>query len=132
MVFEFWIDPADDMKQLRFIENPDVAEIGNSPEEFLNWLGQAGCIFLEGENPERTRAFVTLLHGNEPSGARALFQWLKSGRRPAVNVLCFLPSVQAALQPPVYSHRMLAGRRDLNRCFRPPFPTSRANWRRKY
>ena len=109
------------MKHLRFIENPGADAIGDSPEDFLEYLAQPACIYLGGENPGRTRAFVTLLHGNEPSGLRALFHWLKSGRRPAVNMLCFVPSVEAALQPPLYSHRMLTGRRDLNRCFRPPF-----------
>jgi hypothetical protein len=51
----------------------------------------------------------------------ALFRWLKSGQRPAVNVVCILGSVQAALATPVFSNRMLPGDRDLNRCFRPPF-----------
>ena len=109
------------MKQIRFIENPRADDIGDSPEEFLDWLGQAACLFLPGENPGITRAFVSLLHGNEPSGASALFRWLKSGRKPVVNMLCLLPSVQAALQAPVYTNRMLTGYRDLNRCFRAPF-----------
>ncbi len=109
------------MKQLRFLENPEAEELGDSPEEFLNLLGQPSCIFLEGTDSKRTRAFVTLLHGNEPSGTRALHRWLKSGRKPVVNIICFLPSVEAALRLPRFSHRMLPGARDLNRCFRPPF-----------
>ncbi len=64
---------------------------------------------------------MTLLHGNEPSGAMALYRWLQSGRRPAVNVVCIVASVAAALEPPLFSHRMLPRARDLNRCFRPPF-----------
>jgi hypothetical protein len=50
-----------------------------------------------------------------------LFRWLKSGQRPAVNVVCIVASVVAALEPPVFNHRMLPRARDLNRCFRPPF-----------
>jgi hypothetical protein len=109
------------MKRFQFIRNPLATRIGDNVEAFLRALGGPACIFLEGEDSSRTRAFVTLLHGNEPSGAMALFRWLKSGRRPAVNVVCIVASVPAALESPLFSHRMLPRARDLNRCFRPPF-----------
>lgn len=109
------------MKRFRFLRNPLATEIGASVESFLRYLGGPASIFLEGADSSRTRAFVTLLHGNEPSGAMALFRWLKSGRQPAVNTLCIVASVEAALANPLFSHRMLPGERDLNRCFRPPF-----------
>ncbi|TDG14224.1 succinylglutamate desuccinylase [Seongchinamella unica] len=79
------------------------------------------CILLQGKDSSRTRAMVTLLHGNEPSGAIALHRYLRNGCRPAVNVVCVVASVGAALEPPLFSHRMLPRARDLNRCFRPPF-----------
>ena len=109
------------MRRFRFLRNPLSTEIGNNVEEFLEELGGPACLFLDGEDSGRTRGFVTLLHGNEPSGAMALFNWLKSGRRPAVNVVCIVASVNTALTSPRFSHRMLPGDRDLNRCFRPPF-----------
>jgi hypothetical protein len=109
------------MRRFKFIRNPLATDIGDNVEEFLRALGSPVCFFLEGEDSSRTRALVTLSHGNEPSGAMALFRWLKSGQRPAVNVICILPSVGAALEPPLFSHRMLPRARDLNRCFRPPF-----------
>lgn len=109
------------MRRFRFLRNPDPASLGSDLESFLRALGGPACLFLEGVDSTRTRAFVTLLHGNEPSGARALLHWLRQGRRPAVNMVCIVASVNAALQPPLYSHRMLPGARDLNRCFRPPF-----------
>ncbi|MDO8861235.1 succinylglutamate desuccinylase/aspartoacylase family protein [Haliea sp. E1-2-M8] len=109
------------MKRFRFLRNPLATEIGTSVESFLRYLGGPASIFLEGLDNSRTRAIVTLLHGNEPSGAMALFRWLKSGRQPAVNTVCIVASVQAALTTPCFSHRMLPGERDLNRCFRPPF-----------
>jgi len=109
------------VRRFRFIRNPLATDVGNNVEEFLRELGGPACLFLDGENTDRTRAFVTLLHGNEPSGAIALFHWLKSGRKPAVNVVCIVASVTAALTSPLFSHRMLPGDRDLNRCFRPPF-----------
>lgn len=109
------------MKRFRFLRNPLATEIGANVEAFLRYLGGPASIFLEGQDNSRTRAFVTLLHGNEPSGVMALFRWLKSGRQPAVNTLCIVASVGAALAAPVFSQRMLPGSRDLNRCFRPPF-----------
>jgi hypothetical protein len=109
------------MRRFKFIRNPLATEIGDNVEQFLRLLGGPACIFLDGEGTSRTRAFVTLLHGNEPSGAMALFRWLKSAQRPAANIVCIVASVTAALETPVFSHRMLPGVRDLNRCFRPPF-----------
>jgi len=109
------------MRRFRFIRNLMEFEPGNNVEEFLHRLGGPACLFLEGENTSRTRAFVTLLHGNEPSGAIAVYRWLKSGQRPAVNVVCIVASVKTALEAPCFSHRMLPGTRDLNRCFGPPF-----------
>ncbi len=111
------------MRRVRFERDPDPDPdvIGNNVEQFLQWLGGPACIFLGGEDESRTRAFVTLLHGNEPSGAMALHRWLLSGRRPAVNVVCIVASVSAALETPLFEHRMLPRARDLNRCFAPPF-----------
>ena len=88
------------MRRFRFLRNPLSTQIGNNVEEFLNELGGPACLFLDGDDPDRTRAFVTLLHGNEPSGAIGLFHWLKSGRRPAVNMGCIVASVKAALTMP--------------------------------
>lgn len=109
------------MSRLRFLQNPEPDEIGHNVEQFLHLLGGPTCLFLEGRNKQRTRAFITLLHGNEPSGAMALFRWLQSARQPAVNIVCIIASTEAALTPPLFSHRMLPRARDLNRCFRPPF-----------
>jgi hypothetical protein len=109
------------MRRFKFVRDPLSTDIGNNVEEFLRALGGPTCFFFSGEDNSRTRALVTLLHGNEPSGAMALFRWLKSGRRPAVNVVCIVASVAVALEPPLFSHRMLPRARDLNRCFRPPF-----------
>jgi hypothetical protein len=112
------------VRRFRFLRNPLAPEIGGDLEAFLRYLDGPACIFLEGADSSRCRALVTLLHGNEPSGARALFRWLKSGQQVAVNTVCIIASVEAALAPPLFSHRMLPGMRDLNRCFRPPFADS--------
>ena len=109
------------MRRFRFIKNPLSTALGNNVQEFLEILGAPACLFLEGEDSSRTRAMVTLLHGNEPSGTIALHRWLRSGQRPAVNVVCIVASIAAALEPPPFSYRMLPRARDLNRCFKPPF-----------
>ncbi|MEM1143252.1 MAG: succinylglutamate desuccinylase/aspartoacylase family protein [Pseudomonadota bacterium] len=109
------------MRRFKFIRNPDHALAAAGVEGLLRGLGGPTCLFFEGSDPSRTRALVTLLHGNEPSGAIALTRWMQQNRRPQVNVLCVLASVHAALEEPVFTHRMLPRARDLNRCFRPPF-----------
>jgi len=112
------------VRHFRFLRNPQPSTFGNNLESFLLALGGPACLYLDGCDSSRTRALVTLQHGNEPSGAMALFRYLRSGQKPAVNVVCIVPSVPAALEPPLCSHRMLPRARDLNRCFRPPFEGS--------
>lgn len=106
---------------LRHIEAPSATDIGNNIIEFLHYLGGPSSIFLPGTDTSRTRALVTLLHGNEPSGSMAVFRWLKAQQKPAVNILCIIASVDTALTAPVLNHRMLPSQRDLNRCFQGPF-----------
>ena len=102
---------------IRRWENPDRRAIGQDAEEFLRLLGQPTWICLDGQDRSRTRAVTTLLHGNEPSGTRALHRFLLGGRRSATNVVALVASVEAALAPPGFAHRMLPGHKDLNRCF---------------
>ena len=119
------------MSHLRYLENPDMDQFGTGVESFLRELAGPSCIHLTGSDSSRTRAFVTLLHGNEPSGAMALLRYLKSGQQPAVNMLCIVGSVPAAVAEPVFSHRMLPRARDLNRCFKPPFDDSQGQLARE-
>lgn len=99
---------------------PAPAELPASPEAFLEALGGPALFRIPGRDRSRTRALATLLHGNEPSGLRALHAWLARGRTPAVDLLVLVASVTAALAEPRFSHRALPGRADLNRCFLQP------------
>ncbi|WP_426414630.1 hypothetical protein [Aestuariirhabdus sp. LZHN29] len=110
---------------LHWIPADSGLRLGDSPLEFIRQLPGPGAIWLEGEERDRTRALCTLLHGNEPSGASAIWHFLRRGLKPHTNALFIIASVQAALTAPVFSHRMLPEHRDLNRCFRPPFDDSR-------
>lgn len=101
--------------------DPTARDAGTTVEEFLTRMGRPTWIFLTGEDSSRTRAVTTLLHGNEPSGVSAIFQWLRAGTRPCVNLACFIGAVEAALASPGFAHRQLPDDRDLNRCFRMPF-----------
>jgi hypothetical protein len=108
-------------RRLHAWDEPAPGDVGASAEELLERLPGPTLFRVRGVDRGRTRAIVTLLHGNEPSGTRAWHAWLLSGKRPAVNVVCILASVDAARRPPGFAFRMLPGRRDLNRCFAAPF-----------
>lgn len=106
---------------LNVVKDPGPDQLGQDVWAFLRGLGGPSAIWVSGQDASRTRVVCTLLHGNEPSGTHALYRFLRSGKKPLTNAVFILASVKAALTPPVFSHRMLPGKRDLNRCFRPPF-----------
>jgi len=106
---------------LNYFENPDPDDFGTSVESFLDYLQKASAIFLTGKDSSKTRAVCTLLHGNEPSGTQAVFDYLKSKKTPRFDTLFIIASVQAAATEPFFTQRMQVGKRDLNRCFRPPY-----------
>ncbi len=106
---------------IRTWEAPQADEIGADPHEFLRRLGGPTWFIVPGKDRSRVRAVTTLLHGNEPSGLRAVHRWLLTCVKPAVDIVCCILSVAAALTPPGFSHRRLPGHRDLNRCFNPPY-----------
>lgn len=102
-------------------EAPRSDETGETIEQFLEQLEGPTWFYFPGTDHSRCRVVSTLLHGNEPSGLHAVHQWILSNETPATDLYCFLGSVAAAKHPPLFHHRMLPGRRDLNRCFRPPY-----------
>jgi hypothetical protein len=105
--------------RLRVLAAPRGAAAGETPEALLAALAGPVLLRVAGRDRSRARAVATLLHGNEPSGVRALHAWLRAGDLPAVDLLCFVGAVEAALRAPGFAHRMLPGRPDLNRCFHP-------------
>lgn len=96
-------------------------EVPVDPERFLDAIERPTVFRVPGRDRSRCRVVAGLLHGNEPSGLRAIHRYLSSGETPAVDAWMFVGSVDSARAAPRYSHRMLPGRRDLNRCFRPPY-----------
>ncbi len=107
-----------------FCRDPNPEQIGENAREFLKRLPGPTHLHISGNNPDRSRVVVTLLHGNEPSGLHGIFDVLRMGVKPVVDIHCFIPSVDAAKQEPGFVYRMLPHHKDLNRCFRPPFGDS--------
>ena len=109
-------------RHVRVLGAPSAEAIPPSPEAWLRALGGPSLLRLPGRDRSRTRVVSTLLHGNEPSGIRAVHGYLASGAVPAVDTVFFIGAVPAALAAPGFAHRQLPGARDLNRCFREPEP----------
>ncbi|MGH8576732.1 MAG: succinylglutamate desuccinylase, partial [Gammaproteobacteria bacterium] len=102
----------------------DEARLAHPPgkvEDWLRELDRATLLRVPGRDRSRTRIVTTLLHGNEPSGVRAVHAWLRSGVEPATDGIFYIGSVEAALAAPLWSQRALPHARDANRCFVPPF-----------
>ena len=108
---------------IRYWYNPSADALGENVEAFLMAMAGPTLIHIPGQDRKRKRAICTLLHGNEPSGTRALYRWLQQRPEPAVDILCFFGSVTTALKTPTFSYRHLPEHEDLNRCFKEPYQT---------
>jgi len=98
-----------------------TAEIlGDSYLDFLQQLGGPAWFTLAGRDTSRRRVIVTLLHGNEPSGLKAVHALLSEEMVPATDLGILVAGADAALCEPLLTHRYIPGERDLNRCFKPP------------
>ena len=106
---------------IRDLEPPFDELLGESPEDFLEALGGPCWIVVKGTGSGKPRAITTLLHGNEPSGFRAMRHWLASDPQPPVDIHVCVASVDAARTSPVFTWRERKGGRDLNRAFRAPY-----------
>lgn len=109
------------MPTLHVWRDPKPGDIAPRLPDFLDALPGPTHIHLSGRDGSRCRVAVTLLHGNEPSGLSAVHALLRQGIEPAVDIHLFIVNVEAARARPRFSHRMLPGERDLNRCFKAPF-----------
>jgi predicted deacylase len=96
-------------------------DLPESAEAWLDRLPGPIAIRLAGRDRSRARVVSTLIHGNEPSGFRAMHALLRAGEIPAVDLLVLILGVPAAQGPPRFTRRVAPGRRDLNRCFLGPF-----------
>ncbi len=102
------------------LELTGPAQLLSTPEAFLQSLQGPLWLRVPGHDHSRQRMVVTLLHGNEPSGLRALHAWLRSGHVPSVDTVFYIGSVAAATTDGCFRHRSLPGERDANRCYGSP------------
>lgn len=109
---------------LNELTNPRPDQIDADPIEWLERLAGPTVIWIDGRESARTRAVVTLLHGNEPSGLLAIHSILRSGEVPLTNLLLVIVSVEAALLEPRFRYRAYPQERDMNRSFNPPHQDS--------
>ncbi len=105
---------------IRTLERPGRTMLDQPLEGFLRDLGGPSWLQLPGRDRSRRRLVVSLLHGNEPSGVRAMHAWLAAGHQPAVDTVFYIGSVEAALADGGFEHRSLPGERDANRCYGTP------------
>ena len=108
-------------QRIQLLDEGRLAHLPGKVEHWLRELDRATLLRVPGRDRSRTRIVTTLLHGNEPSGVRAVHAWLRSGVAPATDAVFYIGSVEAALAAPPWSHRTLPHARDANRCFAPPF-----------
>jgi predicted deacylase len=106
---------------LEIRDAPARTDVPADVDAFLDGLSGPTVFRLAGRDRSRVRAVVGMLHGNEPSGLRAIHTMLREGEMPATDALLFIGAVEAARLLPRHGHRFVPGRRDLNRCFAPPF-----------
>ena len=102
-------------------DNPPPEKLAPTVTEFLYQLRGPTVIKISGQDTSRCRVIVTLLHGNEPSGLKAVHRLIRERSVPAVNILVAIVSIDAALAEPVFSNRFLPSQRDMNRLFQAPF-----------
>lgn len=96
-------------------------EVPADDRAFLRQLGGPTLLRLSGRDSSRVRVVTTLMHGNEPSGLRAVIRFLRAGDIPATDVIFFIGAVGTALAEPGFAHRAIPGERDANRCWTEPW-----------
>lgn len=89
-------------------------------QDYQHWLEKLSvpCAIefrIDKELPWRIAS--VLVHGNEPSGFIAAFEFLKKNLNPVCNFSIIISSIRAAKWEPQFTHRFVPGEYDLNRRF---------------
>ncbi len=99
------------------IINAEQLELPESAEVWLDQLHAPTVVECSVEGVEEWRVISVLVHGNEPSGFFAAFNFLKQRIKPNVNLAIVISSIRAAKTHPRFTHRYVPGEYDLNRRF---------------
>ncbi len=115
------------MEHARYFATPPEEARALDLIPFLQWVGRPALFRLKGGDSTRARLICGGLHGNEPSGFRAIHDLLREP--PAdlpCDVLLLLGNSPAALTEPRFSHRAVPGEEDMNRVWDRPGTPQRA------
>lgn len=89
---------------------------GSDIDVLSKLAGKPALLHLPGGRPGTpARLIVTLLHGNEDSGFRALCRWLRTAPTPRQPLWVFIGNVRAASQNGWFADRYLDDQEDFNR-----------------
>lgn len=105
--------------KLDYLENITSDDLPSCHKEWLLTLSAPTVIDFTIDKCDKWRVITTLLHGNEPSGFIATFNWIKNQeyRQLKTNLRIIICSIEAAQFEPIFTNRFLSGGRDINRCF---------------
>ena len=89
---------------------------GSDEDVLVSLAGKPALIRIPaaGTNPT-ARLIACLMHGNEPSGYRAVLEVLRQGERFPFDLWVLIGNVRAATQDGWYAHRYLDDQEDFNR-----------------
>lgn len=99
------------------IINSKQLTLPESAEAWLQELHSTTVVECEVEGSHEWRVISVLVHGNEPSGFFAAFNFLKHNIQPKTNLAFIISSIRAAKTEPQFTHRFVPGEYDLNRRF---------------
>lgn len=114
-----------DFNEINYLKDPTWQDLHADYEQFLLSMTGPTVIDISGIDESKCRVFLTLLHGNEPSGVIAIHRYLTEvleERKPTTNLRFIFCSVEAASSKPLFNRRHIKGGMDINRCFgvKPP------------
>ncbi len=109
-------DFAINYNPLNIIQAHNLA-LPETPEQWLMSLQQPTVVEVSGKEMSRWRVVSVLIHGNEPSGFFAAYEFLRQKTIPQTNLAIVISSVRAARHEPLFTHRAIPGEFDLNRRF---------------
>lgn len=109
-----------DFSEINYLKDPPWQDLHADYEQFLLSMTGPTVIDVSGSDQSKCRVFITLLHGNEPSGLIAIHRYLSevlAQEKPSTNLRFIICSVEAAASKPLFSQRFIKGGMDINLCF---------------
>ncbi|TPH15835.1 succinylglutamate desuccinylase/aspartoacylase domain-containing protein [Litorilituus lipolyticus] len=109
-----------DFSEIIYLKDPQWQELHADYVQFLLSMTGPTVIDVTGKDTSKSRVFITLMQGDEPSGLIAMHRWLTTrdeDELPQTNIRFIICSVEAAAEHPLFSTRYTEGGMDINRCF---------------